>query len=303
MSMADKLRQSLEKSRQGFAGRIKNLFGGKSLDDDFFEELEETLIMGDTGADTSVRLVDRLKERVKEEKVQDSAEAKELLAEELTALVKVEDVNACDLPPAVPTVVLVMGVNGSGKTTTVAKMAYYWKQQGNKVMIVAGDTFRAAAIEQLSEWADRAGVELIKQQQGSDPSSVFFDALQAAKSRGVDIVVGDTAGRLHTQTNLMEELKKVHRVTGKVIEGAPHRVYLVIDATTGQNGLVQAEKFNQAVPVSGLALTKIDGTARGGVALSIKEKLHLPICFLGTGERLEDLEVFDPHSFVEALLS
>jgi len=301
MSMGEKLKNRLEKSRRGFAGQIKNLFGGDSINEDFFQELEETLILGDVGAETALYVVENLRNRVREDKIKDVQQVKELLQEELAGILETDN-DQGTIPEGSPAVVLVMGVNGSGKTTTAAKLAHRYKQEGKKVMLVAGDTFRAAAIEQLAAWAERTGVDIIKQQQGSDPSAVFFDALKAARSRGVDLVIGDTAGRLHTRSNLMDELNKVYRVTGKVIEGAPHRVYLVVDATTGQNGLVQAEKFNQAVPVSGLILTKIDGTARGGVVLSIREKLGLPLCYLGLGEGLEDLQHFEPRSFVEALL-
>lgn len=301
MGMIDKLKGGLEKSRQGFIKPIKQLLGSDSLGEDFFEELEESLILGDVGANNAMRVVDQIRERIKKEKVEEPSRVKELLIEELDAILQAGSAG-CSLPEGSPAVVLVMGVNGSGKTTTAAKLAHQYKQQGKKVMLVAGDTFRDAAIEQLSLWAERAGVELVKQQQGSDPSAVFFDALQAARSRQVDIVVGDTAGRLHTRTNLMDELQKICRVTGKVVEDAPHQVLLVVDATTGQNGLVQAEKFNHYVPLSGLVLTKIDGTARGGIALAIKEKLDLPICYLGVGEGLEDLQPFDSRSFVEALL-
>jgi len=301
MSVVGKLRDRLEKSRQGFAGHLRNLFSGGGISDEFFEELEETLILGDAGAETTLQVVDNLRQRAREENIKDVSQIKEMLVEELTSFLD-NEAKSCELPASSPAVVLVVGVNGSGKTTTAAKLAYRWKQEGKNVMLVAGDTFRAAAIEQLEEWASRIGVEVIKQQQGSDPSAVFYDALQAARSRKIDVVIGDTAGRLHTRTNLMDELKKVYRVTGKVIEGAPHLVYLVVDATTGQNGLAQADKFNEAVPVSGLILTKLDGTAKGGVVLSIKEKLGLPLCYLGLGESFDDLHSFNPQSFVEALL-
>ncbi len=301
MGMVDKLKERLQKSRDGFVKPIKQLFGSRTMDDEFFEELEESLILGDVGAETATRVVEDIKDQVKREKISEPQKVQEMLVDQLTWILE-EGNGSCSLPQGSPSVVLIMGVNGSGKTTTAAKLAYRWKHEGSKALLVAGDTFRDAAIEQLSLWADRVGVDLIKQQQGSDPSAVFFDALNAAQSRGVDVVVGDTAGRLHTRTNLMDELQKLYRVTGKVVEGAPHQVLLVVDATTGQNGLAQAEKFHHFVPVSGLVLTKVDGTARGGIALAIKEKLNLPICYLGVGEGVEDLQPFDARSFVEALL-
>ncbi|NLI70990.1 MAG: signal recognition particle-docking protein FtsY [Firmicutes bacterium] len=302
MSLFDKFKSGLERSRKNFGQRLEHLFRGREITDAFFEELEEGLILGDVGAETSENIIESLREELQDKRITDAARVKEILARQLIGLLSHYPV----LPERdifdTPLVILVVGVNGSGKTTTIGKLAHRWIRNRKKVMLVAGDTFRAAAIEQLEIWAERTGAEIVKQQAGSDPSSVYYDALQAARARDVDVVIGDTAGRLHTKVNLMEELKKIHRVCGKVIAGAPQKVMLVIDATTGQNGLAQAEKFNHAVPVSGVILTKLDGTARGGIAIAIKERLGVPISHVGLGEKINDLEYFDPGLFVEALL-
>ncbi|NLZ27657.1 MAG: signal recognition particle-docking protein FtsY [Firmicutes bacterium] len=302
MSLFDKFKSGLERSRKNFSQHLEHLFRGRGITEAFFEELEEGLILGDVGAETSENIIESLREELQNNRITDAAGVKEVLARQLIAMLSHYPV----LPERdifdTPLVILVVGVNGSGKTTTIGKLAHRWIGNRKKVMLVAGDTFRAAAIEQLEIWAGRTGAELIKQQAGSDPSSVYYDALQAAKARHVDVVIGDTAGRLHTKVNLMEELKKIHRVCGKVITGAPQKVMLVIDATTGQNGLAQAEKFNHAVPVSGVILTKLDGTAKGGIAIAIKERLGVPISHVGLGEKIDDLEYFDPGLFVQALL-
>ncbi len=301
MSLMEKFKNGLVKTRANFSQQLDNLFKGKKIDENFFEELEESLIMSDVGVDTSLKIIEELKTEIHQNKITEPFEVKNLLIQKMADLFDYqpeEDEKIKDSPH----VILVIGVNGSGKTTTIGKLAYRWRNANKKVMLVAGDTFRAAAIEQLEIWAQRVSTDFIKQQTGSDPSSVFFDALNAARSRGVEIVIGDTAGRLHTKVNLMEELKKVYRVNGKVMNGAPHEVLLVIDATTGQNGLVQAKKFSDAVPVSGVVLTKLDGTAKGGIVLAIKEQLGIPVKYVGLGENIEDLEIFDPTSFVKALL-
>lgn len=301
MSLMEKFKNGLVKTRANFSQQLDNLFKGKKIDENFFEELEESLIMSDVGVDTSLKIIEELKTEIHQNKITEPFEVKNLLIQKMADLFDYqpeEDEKIKDSPH----VILVIGVNGSGKTTTIGKLAYRWRNANKKVMLVAGDTFRAAAIEQLEIWAQRVSTDFIKQQTGSDPSSVFFDALNAARSRGVEIVIGDTAGRLHTKVNLMEELKKVYRVNGKVMNGAPHEVLLVIDATTGQNGLFQAKKFSDAVPVSGVVLTKLDGTAKGGIVLAIKEQLGIPVKYVGLGENIEDLEIFDPTSFVKALL-
>ncbi len=300
MSLLGKFKKGLEKSRNNIFQRMEYLFKRKDLGESFFDELEENLIMSDIGATTSLRIIEDLRTYIQNNKISDPLEVKLQLMQMLVELLSRHEAEGEQ--ETIPKVIMIVGVNGSGKTTTIGKLAYRWVNDNKKVMLVAGDTFRAAAIEQLEIWGKRVGAEIIKQQAGSDPSSVFYDALQAAKSRNVDIVIGDTAGRLHTKVNLMEELKKIHRVIGKVIKEAPHEILLVIDATTGQNGLAQAQKFKEAIPVDGVVLTKLDGTAKGGIVLAIKEGLGIPIKYVGLGENMEDLERFDPEVFVEALL-
>lgn len=302
MGLFEKFKSGLEKSRNNFNQSFEQLFKGTEITDSFYDELEESLIIGDVGAETSMKIIDDLKEEVSSMNIADAFEVKGLLMKNLTELLNHQPAVQEEKITDTPFITIVVGVNGSGKTTTIAKLAHRWIKKGKKVMVVAGDTFRAAAIEQLEVWADRVGAEIIKQQAGSDPSSVYYDALHAASSRKVDVIIGDTAGRLHTKINLMEELKKIHRVIGKVQPGAPHEVLLVVDASTGQNGLSQAGKFSEAVPVTGVALTKLDGTAKGGIAISIKEQLGLPINYVGLGEKLDDMEPFDPELFVRALM-
>ena len=301
MSMLEKFKQGLAKSRDSFVHGVGGIFKGKEISEEFYEELEESLIMSDVGAETSMNIIEELRREVQQNKINNTMEVKKVLMQKIADRLRNEEITSEDsiVPPRV---ILIVGVNGSGKTTTIGKLARKWINDQKKVMIVAGDTFRAAAIEQLEIWGSRVGAEVIKQQAGSDPSSVYFDALQAAASRNIDVVIGDTAGRLHTKVNLMEELKKIHRVTGKVKDDAPHETLLVIDATTGQNGLAQAQKFSEAIPVSGIVLTKLDGTAKGGIVLAIKEQLGLPIKYVGLGEGIDDLEPFDPEIFVQALL-
>ncbi len=303
MGVANKFSNSLQRSRQGFLGRLGALFGKGEIDDAFFEELEETLVSGDVGVETTLKLVDSLKKAITEEKIKERAEARVLLQQLIT-----EMFSAKEPPPESPAaedrplIILVVGVNGSGKTTSAAKLAHYYKQQGKNVLLVAGDTFRAAAIEQLEIWADRAGVDIVKQQAGSDPAALFFDAVNAARARGTDVIIGDTAGRLHTSYNLMEELNKIYRVIGRNQPGAPHQVLLVIDATTGQNAAVQAASFNEALPLTGIILTKLDGTARGGIVIGIQDTLKVPVRFVGTGEKIDDLIPFSAGDFIDALL-
>ncbi|HOB86485.1 MAG TPA: signal recognition particle-docking protein FtsY [Bacillota bacterium] len=300
MSIIQRLKAGLAKSRDGFARRLNSLFREGEVNESFYEEIEETLISGDVGVETTLKLLEELRQEVRQEKIRERAQVKELLQQKIIRLLDLpREEREPDQPPLV---ILLIGVNGSGKTTTAAKLAHLYRSRGKKVLLVAGDTFRAAAIEQLQIWADRVGAEIIKQQPGSDPSAVFFDALNAARSRKVDVVIGDTAGRLHTKTNLMDELNKIYRVVGRCHPGAPHQVLLVIDATTGQNGIAQASSFNQAVPITGLVLTKLDGTARGGIVVGVQSALQVPVCYIGIGEKMEDLNPFDPHAFVSALL-
>lgn len=300
MGILERFKNGLARSRAGFIRHLDHLFGEGELNEAFYQELEEILITGDVGVEASLKLVGQLKEESHRAGLRERAAARDLLVKTLTELL---DVPANETVPSEgPLVILMIGVNGSGKTTTAAKLAYRYRKEGCKVLLVAGDTFRAAAIEQLQVWADRAGVDLVRQQPGSDPSAVFFDALNAAQARGTDVIIGDTAGRLHTKVNLMEELKKINRVIGRRLPGAPHRVLLVIDATTGHNGIAQAARFNEAVPVTGIVLTKLDGTARGGIVAGVQDKMKIPVSYIGIGEKMEDLEPFHAEEFARALI-
>lgn len=298
-SMLQALREGLARTRQAAFGRIAQLLGATEITPALWEELEAALIQADVGVRVAQELLDRLRERVRREGVTRAEDLRALLKAELRALLK--DPPPLNLGRDPLEVVLVVGVNGSGKTTTVAKLAHRFRQQGRRVLLAAADTFRAAAGEQLEIWAERAGVPCIGGQPGADPGAVLFDALQAARARGYDLVLADTAGRLHTKYNLMQELQKVRRVAAKAVPGAPHEVWLVLDATTGQNALPQAREFHQAVGVTGLILTKLDGTAKGGAVFAIARELGLPVRFVGVGEGLEDLLPFDADAFVEEL--
>jgi fused signal recognition particle receptor len=301
LSLVARFKAGLARSKEGFLRGIDLLFRGGELDDEFYEALEESLILGDVGVETTLKLIERLRLETKRRKVTERSRAREILIEEIAAMLSGPAEQP--RPAEKPLVILLIGVNGSGKTTTAAKLAHRYRSVGDRVLLVAGDTFRAAAIEQLQIWAKRADADLISQQPGSDPSAVFYDALNAARARQTDVVIGDTAGRLHTRVNLMEELKKINRVIGRLQPGAPHRVLLVIDATTGHNGIAQAAHFNEAVPVDGLILTKLDGTARGGIVVAIQDLLKVPVCYVGMGEQLEDLLPFDALDFAKALLA
>ncbi len=294
-----KTKEALKKSREGFLGKVFGLFEQRKVDEDLWKELEELLLLSDVGVKTTKELLTSVQQRVKKEAV-DGAEVKSILKQEMVRLLAPQS-GIQNSEPKPPRVVLMVGVNGSGKTTSVAKLASSYKSQGKSVLIAAADTFRAAAIEQLEEWGRRTGVDVIHHQAGGDPGAVVFDATTAAASRNLDVLLVDTAGRLHTKYNLMEELKKVKRVIVKAAPQASQEVLLVLDATTGQNGLAQARTFMEAVQVDGILLTKLDGTARGGIVLAISQELKIPIKYIGTGEGLEDLAPFDPEAFVEAL--
>ena len=305
-TVTQKFKSGLEKSRNNLSEGLNELFAKyRKVDEDFFEELEEILIMADVGVNTVMELVEELKLEVKRKNIQDPKEVQEVITEKLVELYKGEDLDdesfELKMNPDGLTVVLFVGVNGVGKTTSIGKIAHKLKKEGRKVLLAAGDTFRAGAIEQLEVWGERVGVETIKQGAGSDPAAVMFDAVQAAKARKVDVLLCDTAGRLQNKVNLMKELEKVKNVIAREVPGAPHEVLLVIDATTGQNGLVQAKTFSEATNVSGIVLTKLDGTAKGGIVLAIRNELKVPVKFVGLGEQMDDLQPFNAEQFVFGL--
>jgi len=300
-SLFQRLRSKLSRTRDGLAGRIDHLFSIRpKIDMETIEDLEQILIESDIGVQQSLSLIRKIKEGLKKKELQDPERIKGLIQEEITKILGI-DGQRLNRPEQGPYVIMVIGVNGVGKTTTIAKLAWRFIQQGERVLLAAGDTFRAAAIEQLEIWGQRVGADVVKHQNGADPSAVVFDALKAAESRDAHVVIADTAGRLHTKTNLMEELRKMKRVMGKVIPGAPHDVLLVLDATTGQNALSQARAFHDAVGVTGIILTKLDGTAKGGIVTAIVGELGLPVKLIGIGEGMEDLRDFVPEEFVRAL--
>ena len=296
-----KTEQALKRTKETWFGKITSLFDRQTIEKGLWEELEELLIAADTGVDTTEKLISRVKEQVNKQKISDPHQVRTVLMEEMTLMLQVD--GGKPVLPASLRVVLVVGVNGSGKTTSIAKLGYMYKRDGSKVMLAAADTFRAAAIDQLKWWGDRVGAEVIAHQPGADPGAVVFDAIQAAKTRGVQTVIVDTAGRLQTKFNLMEELKKIKRVVQRVDPTAPHETLLVLDANTGQNGVSQAKYFTEAVGITGIILTKLDSTAKGGIVLAICDQLRIPVRFIGTGETVEDLAPFDPKSFVEAIMS
>jgi fused signal recognition particle receptor len=303
-AVTTKFKEGLTKTRDVFVDRVEDLFSRrKKIDEEFYEELEEILIGADVGVNTVLKLIDNLRAEVKKRKIENPTDLQPVLSEMLIALLKGEEKAALNLAPSGLTIILFVGVNGVGKTTTIGKMAHHLKSQGKKVLLAAGDTFRAGAIEQLEEWGKRAGVDVIKQQAGSDPAAVMYDAVQAAKNRGVDVLLCDTAGRLQNKVNLMEELNKIYRVIRREVPEAPHEVLLVLDATTGQNALSQAKLFDEKSGLSGLVLTKLDGTAKGGIVVAIRQELKLPVKFVGLGEKMDDLQPFDSDQFVHALFS
>ena len=295
----DKMKTGLEKTRTGFWGSIMNTLTGSVIDDDMYDDLEEQLILADVGGEVAVRLVDKLRDRVHEKGLKTGEEAadalRDIIAEEMTP----EAEMALDGKPAV---ILVIGVNGVGKTTSIAKLADYYTRQGKRVMLAAGDTFRAAASEQLEIWAGRAGVPIVKAGEGADPAAVVYDTISAAKARHADVVICDTAGRLHNKKNLMDELSKISRIIDKGLPGCSKEVLLVLDAITGQNAISQAKEFCKAADATGIILTKLDGTAKGGCVVAVKQRLGLPVRFIGVGEGIDDLLPFTPEGFVEELL-
>ncbi len=296
-----RLKEGLFKTRQGLIERIDQLIAGKKkVDEALLAELEEVLITSDLGVKTTQELLHNVTVKVQRKELEDADLLKKNLKEQMWQILSQQE-KPLDVSLAAPFVIMVIGVNGTGKTTTIGKLAQKFKNQGKSVLLVAADTFRAAAIEQLEIWGQRVGCEVIKQKSGSDPSAVVFDALQAAQKRQIDVVIIDTAGRLHTKVNLMEELKKVKRVINRQIPEAPHEVLLVLDATTGQNSLSQAKMFNEAIGVTGIALTKLDGTAKGGILIAISSEFKIPIRYIGIGERVDDLREFNAREFVEAL--
>ena len=295
-----KIRDSLTKTRTSFFGQIAGLLGGGKITDETWEDLEAVLVQGDVGVSTTIALIDRLRDQVAKGKARNAEELQELLKQELLALLGSPPPPTVD-EPRMLTVVLVVGVNGSGKTTTIAKLARYYKGRGRKVLLAAADTFRAAAIDQLKIWADRADVPIVAPQPGADPGAVVYDAIRASQSRKADLLIVDTAGRLHTKYNLMEELRKVRGVASKHVHQAPHETLLVLDATTGQNALSQARHFKETVQVTGVIVAKLDGTAKGGVVFAIAQEIGLPVRFITTGETIDDLAEFDPEAFVEGL--
>ncbi len=301
MGFFDKIKVGLSKTRNALSDTLGSVFSGFSeIDDDFYDELEESLILADLGVDTAVKAADRLRKTVKERHLKTTEEAKEALKEILVEMLNVGD-TALNLSTT-PSVVLVIGVNGVGKTTTIGKIATRLKNEGKNVLMVAGDTFRAAAADQLEIWAQRAGCGIVRQHEGADPASVVYDGIQSAKAKGVDVILIDTAGRLHNKQNLMNELNKISRIVERELPDAAKEVLLVLDGTTGQNGLIQAKQFKEIAGVTAVALTKLDGTAKGGIVIAVADALQIPVKFVGVGEQADDLMPFEAKDFVEALL-
>ncbi|BEU87336.1 signal recognition particle-docking protein FtsY [Selenomonas sp. TAMA-11512] len=301
MGFFDRLKQGLTKTRESLTDKIEKLvIGYADIDEDLLDELEETLIMADVGMETTERLMADVRQGIKKKEIHEPADLKPFLEGKISEILK-EGSDDIRMAAEGPTVFLVIGVNGAGKTTTIGKLAAYYKGQGKSVMLAAADTFRAAAIDQLQVWGDRSGVTVIRHEEGSDPAAVAFDAVKAAAARRVDVLLIDTAGRLQTKSNLMEELKKINRVIGRELPEAPHETFLVLDATTGQNALSQADLFSKAAPITGVILTKLDGTAKGGVIIGLKASLSLPVKWVGVGEGIDDLRPFVAEEFAKAL--
>ncbi|WP_336045846.1 signal recognition particle-docking protein FtsY [Solibacillus ferritrahens] len=306
-SITQKFKAGLEKTRNSFTSKVNDLVARyRKVDEDFFEELEELLLQADVGFETVMDLMDKLRYEVQRQNIKDTNGIQSIISEKLVEIYESGEENLTDLniqQDGDLTVILFVGVNGVGKTTTIGKLAHRLKSDGKSVMLAAGDTFRAGAIDQLQVWGERVGVEVIAQSEGSDPAAVMYDAIRAAKKRGVDILICDTAGRLQNKVNLMNELQKVHRVISREIPNAPHEVLLALDATTGQNALVQAQTFKEVTNVTGIVLTKLDGTAKGGIVLAIRNKLHIPVKFVGLGEKMDDLQPFDAERYVYGLFA
>ena len=306
-SITSKFKEGLAKTRNTFTSKVNDLVARyRKVDEDFFEELEEVLLQADVGFETVMELMDKLRFEVQRKNIKDTEGIQAIISEKLVEIYEDGDDNITELniqPKGELTVILFVGVNGVGKTTTIGKLAHRLKLEGKTVMLAAGDTFRAGAIDQLQVWGDRVGCEVVKQSEGSDPAAVMYDAIRAAKNRGVDVLICDTAGRLQNKVNLMNELEKVHRVISREVPNAPHEVLLALDATTGQNALVQAQTFKEATNVTGIVLTKLDGTAKGGIVLAIRNKLHIPVKFVGLGEKMDDLQPFDAERYVYGLFA
>lgn len=303
MGFFSKFKEGLAKTRDALMGKVEAIISfGRKIDEEFYEELEEALIMADVGVNTVMEIMDDLRAEVKKRKLSDAEELRPVLKEKLAELMG-EQRDDLKMAQEGLTIILFVGVNGVGKTTTIGKLAHKFKSEGKKVVLAAGDTFRAGAIEQLEVWGERAGVDVIKQNAGSDPAAVIYDGIQAARARKADILLCDTAGRLQNKSNLMDELNKVYRVIKREVPDAPHEVLLVLDATTGQNALQQAKLFGASAGVTGLVLTKLDGTAKGGIVIAIRKELELPVKFVGLGEKIDDLQPFDPHDFLDALFA
>lgn len=306
-SITSKFKAGLAKTRDTFTSKVNDLVARyRNVDEDFFEELEEVLLQADVGFETVMDLMDKLRFEVQRKNIKDTEGIQTLISEKLVEIYEDGEENIAELniqPKGELTVILFVGVNGVGKTTTIGKLAHRLKSEGKTVMLAAGDTFRAGAIDQLQVWGDRVGCEVVKQSEGSDPAAVMYDAIRAAKNRGVDVLICDTAGRLQNKVNLMNELEKVHRVISREIPNAPHEVLLALDATTGQNALVQAQTFKEATNVTGIVLTKLDGTAKGGIVLAIRSKLHIPVKLVGLGEKIDDLQPFDAERYVYGLFA
>ena len=301
MGFFDKIKAGLTKTREALSGTLGNVFSGFSeIDDDFYDELEESLILADLGVDTSVKATDLLRKRIREQHIKTTEEAKTALKEILVEMLNVGDTEL-NLSTN-PSVILVIGVNGVGKTTTIGKIATRLVKEGKNVLLVAGDTFRAAAADQLEIWAERSGASIVRQQEGADPASVVFNGIQSAKAKGSDVIIIDTAGRLHNKTNLMNELNKISRIVERELPDSAREVLLVLDGTTGQNGLIQAKQFKEIAGVTCVALTKLDGTAKGGIVIAVADSLQLPVKFVGVGEKADDLMPFEAKDFVDALL-
>jgi fused signal recognition particle receptor len=305
-TVTEKFKTGLSKTRDNFSSKVNDLVARyRKVDEEFFEELEEILIQADVGFDTVMELVEELRMEVKRKNIQDPRDVQSVISEKLVEIYEHGEDSSAELniQPDSLTVILFVGVNGVGKTTTIGKLAHKFKSEGKQVLLAAGDTFRAGAIEQLEVWGERVGVEVIKQGAGSDPAAVMYDAIQAAKSRKTEILICDTAGRLQNKVNLMKELEKVKRVIEREVPGAPHEVLLVLDATTGQNAMIQAKTFKEATDVSGIVLTKLDGTAKGGIVLAIKKELDIPVKFVGLGEKMDDLQAFNAEQYVYGLFA